>query len=495
MFFEGSAADSESSGVFTISGEVSNLGIIQNVTSFAMNMFGYVRKTDLVGQNIIQIIPSPIAEGHHVLLERYLKTGYQKVIDRSQTVFGVNREGFIFPFALCVKDTTDISGKRSFMGITKTVKESTTTALMIMDEQLGVIHFSRLFGEVFQVRPHPITANVADRQKGIIPINRLIPSLTQDKASIFTTRGTHVTVQNVHGVRYEIRVSGDPLTIGDYTAYVCRVVFKQAGAAGDHHDNIDPKTGLACPFKEGESDTVDDNTGMNMMFAADSKAAEADEFSTDNLTNVGIPDHIKTDVVAGNNPLPVKFDAISILSVEVVDFAETAVTIGAENAFKLLHSIEAAADDILKYSADLFKVKFNKGHLLVAAGLSHGNAKGTAHLHESTASLLGFAQELQAALGEHQIPGAAEGTFVEIKAGVHTGSVSGGLIGTTFPAYHLLGAAVAQTNLVAASSEPGFIQVTQAAKSALGESAAFSFEERGEVVVDGSKVTVFVLKN
>jgi adenylate cyclase len=218
-----------------------------------------------------------------------------------------------------------------------------------------------------------------------------------------------------------------------------------------------------------------------------------DEFSKDALIHVGMAEHVKADVLAGRSPVPVTFEYISMLAAEVVNFSEICAAIGAENAFALIYSIETAIDETLKGYSDICKVKYEQGQLLVTIGLSHANSKGKAHLPESTATLLCFAQDLQLALSEVQVPGAAQETFVEIKVGVHTGSVNGGLIGTTFPTYHLIGSAVSQTHLIATSSEPGFIQVTQAAKTALGETCAFFFEERGQVVVDGNEITCFYL--
>jgi class 3 adenylate cyclase len=212
------------------------------------------------------------------------------------------------------------------------------------------------------------------------------------------------------------------------------------------------------------------------------------------LSNVLLPEHIKSDISMGNNPTPLKFEAITVFAVEIVGFAETSSAIGAENTFKLIHSIDETINKVAPKFSDIFKVQFDKGLLLGAAGLSKDNEKGTAHLPGTTESVFQFLQALQSELAEVAVPGAAEGTVVEIKAGVHTGPVVGGLIGTSFVAYHLIGATVAQTRLVAASSEPGHIQVAETSKASLGANDEFEFEERGIVEADGVKVNCYWLK-
>ncbi|KAJ3399277.1 hypothetical protein HDV05_001886, partial [Chytridiales sp. JEL 0842] len=54
---------SDDNGLITISGELSNLGVITNVNPIAVKIFGF-KKNELIGHNIIKIIPSPFAEAH-----------------------------------------------------------------------------------------------------------------------------------------------------------------------------------------------------------------------------------------------------------------------------------------------------------------------------------------------------------------------------------------------------------------------------------------------
>jgi hypothetical protein len=79
----------------------------------------------MVGQNVSMILPEPLASRHQMYLERYLESGesvrlsqicvgcfvvgmlvplrLQLVMDKTRTVFGKHRLGYVFPMVLAVK--------------------------------------------------------------------------------------------------------------------------------------------------------------------------------------------------------------------------------------------------------------------------------------------------------------------------------------------------------------------------------------------------------
>ncbi|KAI8815611.1 uncharacterized protein EV422DRAFT_572601 [Fimicolochytrium jonesii] len=87
--------------LITISGDPQTLGQVLNINNHALKLFG-LRKPDVLHKNIITIIPSPFAEIHDQLLQRYLDTGYAKVIDRPRQVLRLHSSGYIMPVSLPV---------------------------------------------------------------------------------------------------------------------------------------------------------------------------------------------------------------------------------------------------------------------------------------------------------------------------------------------------------------------------------------------------------
>ncbi|KAJ3308732.1 hypothetical protein HDU76_003829, partial [Blyttiomyces sp. JEL0837] len=173
---------SEDNGMVTISGEMSSIGNIVSVNNMALKMFGY-KKHEMVGFNISKIVPAPFAESHNHFLAKYLQTGFAKVVDRARQVLGVNREGYLFPFILCVKHVVDPTGKQSFVGVVKTVKESDKSGFMILSQSLHVNHFSRAVARLMGKFP-----NTPGEETSRETLSSWFPAVTIDRMSDVTSR-------------------------------------------------------------------------------------------------------------------------------------------------------------------------------------------------------------------------------------------------------------------------------------------------------------------
>lgn len=207
-----------------------------------------------------------------------------------------------------------------------------------------------------------------------------------------------------------------------------------------------------------------------------------------------VPEHIRADIAVGNTPEAVKFESCPLASIEICNFNDICDSVGPVNMFKFVQSVEDTIDKTVAKYPGVFKVKFEKGILFAAAGLTSENMSGSKHIPSMTTVLIEFVQGIQSILSETTIPGAPEGTFVSSKAGVHTGAVTGGLVGTTFSTYHLFGTAVQICSQLSASSEPNCAQISSFSKDGLGETE-INFEERGNIDIEGfGKLTTFWLK-
>ncbi|KAL6044684.1 hypothetical protein QOT17_000177 [Balamuthia mandrillaris] len=90
----------EGRGVVTIDRH----GIIRSVNRYTVVMFGYTSQSELIGQDLKILIPSPYKEQHDQYLKNYHCTRQAKVIGRSRVVEGLRKNGDIFSLRLAVSE-------------------------------------------------------------------------------------------------------------------------------------------------------------------------------------------------------------------------------------------------------------------------------------------------------------------------------------------------------------------------------------------------------
>lgn len=232
-----------------------------------------------------------------------------------------------------------------------------------------------------------------------------------------------------------------------------------------------------------------------------STQVDVEDTSADASTDSGLikelmPDHIRADIAIGNTPEPAKFQSCPMACIEICRFNDICATAGPEGSFAFIKSAEDMIDQTLAKFPGLFKVKFEKGICIVAAGLSKENMIGDAHVAVCANGLCEFVQTIQNTMSNVRCPGSTESTYVETKAGVHVGPCTGGLIGTTYASYHLMGTSINVCKQMCATSEANCVQVSSMCKDGLGEESDFAFEERGNVEIEGfGKLTTFWMKS
>ena len=96
-------------------------GTITAFNRAAEEMFGYL-SSEILGQNISTLAPSPHREEHDDHLRRYLKTGQSRILGFEREVEGVRKDGSTFPIALRATEMIH-DGRRSFIGIVQDITE------------------------------------------------------------------------------------------------------------------------------------------------------------------------------------------------------------------------------------------------------------------------------------------------------------------------------------------------------------------------------------
>jgi len=97
--------------VITINGH----GIIESVNPAAESMFGY-KASDMVGQNVSMLMPSPHRDNHDAYLHNYFETGENRIIGIGRELSAMDAGGNEFPIYLSVSEVA-LSEGRLFTGV------------------------------------------------------------------------------------------------------------------------------------------------------------------------------------------------------------------------------------------------------------------------------------------------------------------------------------------------------------------------------------------
>lgn len=104
-------------GIITIS----ERGIVEQMNPAAETMFGY-RASEVVGQNVSMLMPSPHRERHDQYLENYCQTGVAKIIGIGRETVGRRKDGSVFPVDLSVSEVR-LASRRLFTGFVRDISE------------------------------------------------------------------------------------------------------------------------------------------------------------------------------------------------------------------------------------------------------------------------------------------------------------------------------------------------------------------------------------
>jgi PAS domain S-box-containing protein len=110
---------------------INEKGILQLVNEAATKTFGWSRQ-EFIGRNINMIMPPLHAAKHDSYLEKYIATGFKKMIGKQREVESLRKDGTTFPCTLGLAEVTH-NGSRLFVGFVRDV--SVQKALMVANAQ------------------------------------------------------------------------------------------------------------------------------------------------------------------------------------------------------------------------------------------------------------------------------------------------------------------------------------------------------------------------
>ncbi|MFC3440557.1 sensor histidine kinase [Sphingobium rhizovicinum] len=117
-------------------------GRIVSFSAAAQRMFQYAQ-SDVLGENISMLMPSPDRERHDGYIEHYQATGEKRIIGVGRLTSARRRDGSTFPIELSVGEVQD-QGQRLFTGFIRDLTERQQAERRVADLQSELAHASRV---------------------------------------------------------------------------------------------------------------------------------------------------------------------------------------------------------------------------------------------------------------------------------------------------------------------------------------------------------------
>ncbi|KAK0415364.1 hypothetical protein QR680_011906 [Steinernema hermaphroditum] len=207
---------------------------------------------------------------------------------------------------------------------------------------------------------------------------------------------------------------------------------------------------------------------------------ESEKRKSDLLLYRMMPKQIAEKLKMGSSVEPETFESVTVFFSDVVSFTTLASRCTPLQVVDLLNRLYTNFDQIID-NHDVYKVETIGDGYLCVSGLPHRN--GDRHVMEIADMSLEFIASLQG----FRIPHIPSQT-VQIRVGMHTGSVVAGVVGLTMPRYCLFGDTVNTASRMESNSKPNRIHMSGQARVAIQRFPGYTTESRGDVIIKGKGV-------
>ncbi|EYC08171.1 hypothetical protein Y032_0067g3 [Ancylostoma ceylanicum] len=189
-----------------------------------------------------------------------------------------------------------------------------------------------------------------------------------------------------------------------------------------------------------------------------------------------LPKQVAERLKLGQPVEPETFDCVTLFFSDVVSFTTLASRCTPLQVVNLLNDLYTVFDAIID-EHDVYKVETIGDGYLCVSGLPHRN--GNEHAKE----VAEMSFELLRAIRTFRIPHLPN-EKINIRVGLHTGSVVTGVVGMTMPRYCLFGDAVNTASRMESNGKPGRVHISTDTMRFLTEViGGYKTELRGEVIV------------
>jgi class 3 adenylate cyclase len=190
------------------------------------------------------------------------------------------------------------------------------------------------------------------------------------------------------------------------------------------------------------------------------------------LRNI-LPSPVVVRLNAGETPIADRFENVSILFADIVEFTTMAALMTPSNLVDRLNRVFSRFD-MLALQFGVEKIKTIGDAYMAVAGLPEPHPDHTALIAEFGLSMLRGLEQINATNADSPL---------QIRIGVHTGPVVAGIIGHHKFIYDVWGDTVNVASRLEANSLPGRIQVSEAVREVLA--GRYNFESRGRINLKG----------
>ncbi|HSK04439.1 MAG TPA: adenylate/guanylate cyclase domain-containing protein [Kofleriaceae bacterium] len=198
------------------------------------------------------------------------------------------------------------------------------------------------------------------------------------------------------------------------------------------------------------------------------------------LLNV-LPGPIADRLKTGERVIVDRFDDVSVLFADIVGFTAVASRTSPEALVTMLNELFSTFDRLAEQHR-LEKIKTIGDAYMVVAGVPQPIA-------DHAVAIAHMALDMMAGIAAYS---KQTGTDLQLRVGIHTGSVVAGVIGTKKFIYDLWGDTVNTASRMESTGLPGRVQVSEAVYVLLRD--LFDFEERGLIDVKGKgQMPVYLL--
>ena len=121
---------------------IDEIGTILSFSAAAEKMFGY-EESEVVGENVSMLMPSPDRERHDGYLGHYRKTGQRKIIGIGRVTTARHRDGYSFPIELSIGEAW-VGKKRIFTGFIHDITQRQKDQLRLQGLQSDLAHVGRV---------------------------------------------------------------------------------------------------------------------------------------------------------------------------------------------------------------------------------------------------------------------------------------------------------------------------------------------------------------
>ncbi len=209
--------------------------------------------------------------------------------------------------------------------------------------------------------------------------------------------------------------------------------------------------------------------------------AEEKEKSDSLLLNI-LPYDIAKRLKNGENEIADNYDNVTIIFTDLIDFTSQANKISAPILIRILNKVVRKFDDLtIKYSLE--KIKTIGDSYFAIGSLTEDKGISAINIIKFSKSILLELSKINKSTPEMDL---------NIRIGVHTGSIVAGIIGKNKFSFDLWGAAVNKASRLETSCPPGRIHISKETKDLLGKN--YKYEVKKDVEMKGlGKVDTYIV--